>query len=174
MIEVIRSWLVGITCAAAIVALAETLSPPGSVRKIGRLTGSLVLLLAILHPVFQIDSRTFAGILSDYRGEAVEAGAALNSENSKLIKDIIEEKTCAYILDKAQDFGIKCQVAVTTVEGEGGYPIPDAVVITGDLTQRQQADLTRRIAADLAIPAERQSYQTGGKGETVPPGEDVK
>ena len=48
MIELIRDWLVGITCGAIIVALADGLSPSGTVRKIGRLTGSLVLVLAMI------------------------------------------------------------------------------------------------------------------------------
>ena len=64
MIELIREWLVGITCGAIIVALADGLSPNGTVRKIGRLTGSLVLVLAMIQPVLRIDSRTFAGILT--------------------------------------------------------------------------------------------------------------
>ena len=39
MLELIRQWLVGITCAAMVVALAEGLTPPGTIRKIGKLTG---------------------------------------------------------------------------------------------------------------------------------------
>ena len=41
MLELIRQWLVGITCAAMVVALAEGLTPPGTIRKIGKLTGGL-------------------------------------------------------------------------------------------------------------------------------------
>ena len=50
MLELIRHWLVGITCAAMLVALAESLIPAGSIRRIARLTGGLVLLAAILNP----------------------------------------------------------------------------------------------------------------------------
>ncbi len=39
MLELIRHWLVGITCAAMLVALAESLIPAGSIRRIARLTG---------------------------------------------------------------------------------------------------------------------------------------
>lgn len=162
MIELIRSWVIGITCAAMIVALAESLSPKGAVRKVGRLTGGLVLLLAILQPVMKIDSRDMAGILAEYRAEAAGYSVSLEAENDILVKAIIEEETGAYILDKATALGIgDCQVSVTAVsEEEGAYPIPDAVTVTGTLTEAQRYALSRQIEADLAIPAERQSYLT--------------
>ena len=43
---VVRSWLLGVTAAALVVALAETLAPEGSVKKVCRLAGGLALLLA--------------------------------------------------------------------------------------------------------------------------------
>ncbi|WP_294547448.1 stage III sporulation protein AF [uncultured Pseudoflavonifractor sp.] len=158
MIELIRDWLVGITCGAVIVALADSLSPNGTVRKIGRLTGSLVLVLAMIQPVLRIDSRTFAGILTEYRLEAMGAVDTLEEENGRLMKDIIAEETSAYILDKAEELGVICRVRVTAWTESGDYPVPDGVEIAGELTQGERAALTRVIAADLAIPAERQHY----------------
>lgn len=113
MIELIRDWLVGITCGAIIVALADGLSPSGTVRKIGRLTGSLVLVLAMIQPVLRIDSRTFAGILTEYRVEAMGTLEMLEEENGRLMKDIIADETSAYILDKAEELGVVCRVRVT-------------------------------------------------------------
>lgn len=159
MIELIRTWLVGVTCAAMIVALAESLSPSGTVKKIGRLTGGLVLLLAILQPMWQIDPQDLAGILTEYRVEAMASGTVLDTRNTELMKTLIEEQTAAYILDKAAAMGIECHVMVTTVTGEGAYPIPDTVTVTGDLTEDQRHALIRQIEADLAIPAERQRYE---------------
>ena len=158
MIELIRDWLVGITCGAIIVALADGLSPDGTVRKIGRLTGALVLVLAMIQPVLRVDSRTFAGILTEYRAEAMGTADALEEENGRLVKDIIADQTGAYILDKAEELGVDCRVRVTAWAESGGYPVPDRVEIAGNLTRGEQAALTRVIAADLAIPAERQDY----------------
>ena len=47
MLELIRQWLLGITAAAMLVALAEALCPDGNIRGILRLTGGLVLLAAL-------------------------------------------------------------------------------------------------------------------------------
>lgn len=79
------------------------------------------------------------------------------------MKSIIGEETGAYILDKAAELGISCQeVRVTCAVEENGVPYPASVVLVGDLTEEEQARLSRRIEADLAIPAERQSYEKGG------------
>lgn len=160
MIELIRSWLVGITCAALIVALAESLAPNGAVRKVGKLTGGLVLLLAVLQPVAKLNLRDLSGILSEYRIDAEVASMEFGAENARLMKNIIEEQTGAYILDKAAALGIDCRVDVTAVasEDENTLPIPELVTVTGNLSPGQRAALTQRIAADLAIPEERQVY----------------
>lgn len=47
----IKNWLLGITAAALAVSLAQALTPEGTVKKIGRLVGALVLLLAALRPL---------------------------------------------------------------------------------------------------------------------------
>ena len=161
MMDLIRSWLIGITCAAMLVALAESLSPNGAVRKIGRLTGGLVLLIAILQPVMKLDMRDLSGLLAQYRMEAGGYSQDLEKENKKLMKSIIEEQTGAYILDKAEALGIEgCEVSVeAVVSGEGEYPVPEAVTVIGALTESQRSALSRQIEAELAIPAERQIWE---------------
>lgn len=165
MLELIRSWLVGITCAAMIVALAEGLMPPGAVRKVGKLTGGLVLLLAILQPVLKLDGTALTRALMEYRVDLSAYGDELEEENGELMKAIIAEQSAAYIVDKAASMGIGCSVDVT-VNQEGDYPVPETVTVTGTLTGPQREQLTRQIEADFAIPAERQHYQSesGGMG----------
>ena len=164
MIDLIRSWLVGITCTAMIVALAESLSPVGAVRKVGRLTGGLVLMLSILQPVATLDMADLSGVLAQYRIEAAGYPADLEAANGKLMKAIIEEETGAYILDKAAALGIEgCEVAVAVADREGASPIPEAVTVMGSLTEGQREALSRRIEADLAIPADRQTYLAHGE-----------
>ena len=158
MIELIRDWLVGITCGAIIVALADGLSPSGTVRKIGRLTGSLVLVLAMIQPVLRIDSRTFAGILTEYRVEAMGTVEMLEEENGRLMKDIIADETSAYILDKAESLGVTCQVEVV-VAWDDEIPQPWSACLTGTWTQAQRDALAEMMQADLGIPYERQSFE---------------
>jgi len=161
MIELIRSWLIGVTCAAAIVALAERLTPAGTVRKIGKLTGGLVLLLALLRPIMGLDMDRFSAILTSYQVDLETSTMDLGVENALLMKNIIEQETGAYILDKAQELGIQCEVEVHAQAGEaeGECPIPYSVTIRGPLSPEQRSALTRYIEAQLAIPEQRQQYE---------------
>lgn len=158
--ELLRQWLTGVTCAAIIVALADSLMAGGTVRRIGRLAGGLLLLAAVVKPVLEVDLTVLSAASLRLEAEAVPAAEEAGLD---LMKSIIGEETGAYILDKAAELGISCQeVRVTCAVEENGVPYPASVVLVGDLTEEEQARLSRRIEADLAIPAERQSYEKGG------------
>ena len=163
MLELIRQWLLGITAAAMLVALAEALCPDGNIRGILRLTGGLVLLAAVLNPLLKLDTEALGQALTQYRLDLSAYSTELEEENETLMKDIIEEQSAAYIQDKAAGLGIVCLAAVEA-EGGGDWPVPPAVTITGALTAEQREALTRAIEADIAIPAERQTYESGGEG----------
>lgn len=154
----IKSWIIGITCAAMVVALAETLSPKGPVQKVGRLTGELLLLLAVLQPLAGWKGVDMDGLMSKYQAEFQSYSSSLEAENKNLIKEIIAEKTGAYIVDKAAELGFSCSAWVETQPDDNGTPIPWSVEIRGNYTAVQREALTQMIAADLAIPAQRQSY----------------
>ena len=47
MIELLRVWLIGVTAAAILCALANSLMPQGPVRKVGKLALGLVMLAAL-------------------------------------------------------------------------------------------------------------------------------
>lgn len=165
MIGAIRTWLVGITCAAAIVALAESIMPKGTVRKIGRSLGGLVLMVAILQPVLSFDFENLSLVLTQYRSQAEGYSDALSLENSQLMEGIIAEQTRTYIVDKAKELGCAVSAEVSCEMSEEGFPFPAGVTVTGEMSAAAQAQLTRSIEAELAIPAAAQVFVTG-KGET--------
>lgn len=159
MMELFQKWLTGITCVALVVALADSLTPAGTVRKIGRMVGGLLLLAAVVKPVLSVDFSILA--VSNLHLEVEE----LENTNLDLMKTIIGEETGAYILDKAAELGISCQaVVVTCAVGEEGVPYPAAVTITGTMGDGERQALSRRIEADLAIPVDCQTYESGGGG----------
>ena len=161
MLELMRQWLLSITCAALVIAMAESLTPSGTIRRIGRLTGGLVLLLAMLEPLLTLDQGALTQALTEYRLSLDGYAQELEQEDRDLMKDIIEERSAAYIQDKAACMDIDCQVTVTAGE-EGDWPVPESVTVFGGLSEEQQSRLTRSIEADFAIPAERQYYEGGG------------
>lgn len=159
MMELVRSWLIGVTAAAMAVALADSLAPDGAVKKIGKLAGGLLLVVAILRPVVGLDYAAMSGILTDYRVEAEGYSSALETENMLLMKTIIEERTGAYIQDKAAELGMVCTAEVTCQADEDGNPYPASVIVYGELTQGQVDTLSRTIEGDLAIPEQNQQYE---------------
>lgn len=162
MLDVIRQWLLGISCAALVIAMAESLTPSGTIRKIGRLTGGLVLLIAMLGPMLSLDEGALTQALAEYRLSLEDCGQELEQEDRALMKGIIEERSSAYIQDKAERMGLDCRIAVEAGE-EGDWPVPEYVTVFGTLTAEEQAELTREIETDFAIPPERQSYESGGE-----------
>ncbi len=157
--ELVRSWLIGVTAAAMAAALADSLAPDGAVKKIGKLTGGLLLAVAILQPLAQLDYASMSGILASYRMEAEGYSAALETENIRLMKTIIEEQTGAYIQDKAAELGADCTAEVTCQADDDGTLYPASVIVYGALTPTQESALRRTIEGDLAIPEQNQQYE---------------
>lgn len=156
---VLRSWLLGVTGGAMLVALAHALLPDGVIGKVGRFTGGLVLFVAVLQPIAGMDYDTLARGLSVARMDLGEYTALPTTKNFDLMKSIIEERSAAYIVDKAAGRGITCTVRVTcSADEREAYPYPVSVEVTGTLSPTQREELTRLIEGELAVPAEEQSY----------------
>ncbi len=156
----VRSWLLGVTATALVVALAETLAPEGSVKKVCKLAGGLALMLAALSPL--------AGVLGGdmparadggWREQARQYEQELTEESGQMYLAIIERETAAYVMDKAKEFGFECAVEVTCGYDEQAVPCPWEVTARGSWTQGQRARLERLLEEELGVPAQRQHYE---------------
>ncbi len=164
---VFRDWLLSVTAAAMLVALAGAIMPKGTVRKIGTMTGGLILILTLFKPLVGLDYGILSRSLSQVRGDLMENGSYPETGNFDLMKSIIESRSAAYIEDKAIQMGIVCRAEVVCAADEERteYPYPASVTVTGALTEAQCGQLTRMIETELAIPAQAQIYRQEG-GET--------
>lgn len=164
--EWIRSWVMGVTCAALVAAIAQTLMPKGPVKQIGQFTAGLVLLLAVVGPVFTLDASTLSQALAQWRTSDTVSLPASGTVNGAALEGLIAQEASAYIAGKAAELGAECRVEVEVSREQGDYPVPWSVTVTGALTDGQREDLAWQIEADFAIPAERQTYRTGEEGES--------
>ena len=149
-----RAWLLGIVLTAFASGLARQLAPQGREQAMVRLAGGLLLTLAVLRPL--------AGM--DWEGPALEAGAfqirteeqaaVYRKNQQQVLSAIIEDRTEAYILDKANRLGLDCTVSVTAAAGESGIPLPDTVTIRGGYSEI----LAVCIEEEVGIPAEKQFW----------------
>lgn len=151
----LREWLLGVTAAALAVALAQSLTPEGTVKKVGKLVGGLILLLAVTRPLAGLAPAALEGLWTPSASQE-EAGQA----GEEVMKVLIAQKTGAYILDKGQSLGCRVREAQVTVAEDGsGWPVPWSVRLTGTWTAEQREELSRLLEEELAIPAGRQSFR---------------
>ena len=156
--ELIREWLLGVTGMAFLLALAEGLMPEGTAKKVGKLTGGLLLFLTMFRPIAALDFDGLARQLEQYDWGGDTAYTALEEENQKMAADIIAGETAAYIEQKAAALGVDCTAEVTCRRDEYDLQVPYSVRITGAFSAETQAALCRIVEQELDIPAGRQSY----------------
>ena len=154
-----RAWLLGIVLTAFASGLARQLAPQGREQAMVRLAGGLLLTLAVLRPL--------AGM--DWEGPALEAGAfqirteeqaaVYRKNQQQVLSAIIEDRTEAYILDKAKQLGLAFRVEVTAAVGESGIPLPDRVVIGGPYSR----ELAVCVEEEVGIPAEKTIWLEGNE-----------
>lgn len=149
-----KSWLLGIVLTSLAAGLARQLAPKGKEQAMVRLAGGLLLALAILRP---LAGGSWEGLEVEtggltLRGE--ELADAYRKNQQDAFSAIIEEKTEAYIWDKANRLGLVCTVSVAAAPGESGIPLPESAVIRGPYS----GELARWLEGEVGIPAEKQIW----------------
>lgn len=159
MMELVRQWLLGVACTAMVLALVDSLVPAGNTKKVCRLAGGLALLVAAVGPVLRIDEEFLSHAIEEYQAMGQNYEKILEGKNALLYQTIIEDTAAAYIVDKAEEFGISCQAEVTFSYDEDGVPSPWEVTARGRWTEEQRAELSRLVEEELGVPIQRQYYE---------------
>ena len=159
MTGLIRQWLLGVVCTALVMAVADSLAPEGSVKKVCRMAGGLALLLAAAGPIIRLDGGMLSSVLEGHQALLQGYEETLEEQNNLFYQTIIEENTAAYIVDKAEEMGIFCQAEVTLSYDEDGVPCPWEVTARGDWTDEARVALARLLEDDLGVPPQRQHYE---------------
>lgn len=160
--EILRDWILGLTCAAMIAAIMGAFLPKsGGVARAGRLAAGLLLMWAAVGPLVRLDYDSLSASLSELRLQQERRNAELQNQNEEILKTLIESETAAYIWDKAKEVGAVCQVKISCAVDDGGMPYPRSARVAGELTEEQRSALSDYMAADLGIPPERQEFTKG-------------
>ena len=154
MIEAVREWLTSLVLAAMLVTVAQSLIQPGTIRQIASFIGGLILLAVLLRPILASDLLGFEVDFTAWQATVEEREAELRREQGEELAAIIEERTEAYISDKAGELGLAVHARVETRAGNDGVPVPWSAELTGE----RSAELAACLTEDLGIPAERQVW----------------
>jgi len=155
MLNQIRIWLLGMIGAAMFCAVAEALTPAGSVQRVQKMLCGIVLAAAMVTPFFSLDYDAYARQLAKIRQTAASADNDTKLRAENLSRTIIEEELEAYILDKAQTFGADISSAAVSARwSTEGVWYPVAVTLDGSYNE----DLAELIESELGISADRQQW----------------
>jgi hypothetical protein len=158
MEEIIRSWILGLGGAAALGAIAVAVTPAGPVRSVTRMLCGVILALALVSPVLDLNMDAYSLGLAAYREQAGELTGAWAETEDRLNRTIIEEECAAYIWDKAQELGVQAgRVRITAKWGDGCW-VPWEAQMEFSGTDDQKIALSAVLEAELGIPAKRQYW----------------
>ena len=158
MMGLVREWLLGITAAAILAALAESMMPDGGVKKAGKLVCGLMMAAAVLRPLGSVEVTDFALAL-EYDEQQTQA---LQEEADIRMKTIIEEELAAYSMDKAVQLGIPCQIRFVCREAGEGLFLPESAEVLGITSEQEKQVLTEFLCADLGLQGDALRFREGG------------
>ena len=104
---------------------------------------------------FSKDDTGYDTVMMEMEADARASGIEI--ANRDLLARIIQEKTEAYILDKAGQLGLQLQAEVSVSETE--EPVPWAVVLSGEVKPDQKRRLEAILEQELGIARENQQWQ---------------
>ena len=160
MIEWMHDWIMGLTSACIITAVAQMLNREGGVARVTRLVCSLVLCAVLFSPLAKLDLDAYSLSLADYRSRAEALTGDLAAQERRLRRVYIEEECAAYILDEAHALGAEGRVEVKAKWREDNWvPWEVSAELHGGADVRGK--LSAFITANLAIPEERQMLYVG-------------
>ncbi len=123
-----------------------------------QLAGSLLLILVILAPLHDITSEDISRAISKIQLQEFAVNTEGDTLQQPLMKELIQEKTETYILDKAREIRFEPRFLEVTISDEGPVPYPTAVTLRGMYTQMQRLELSKWIESTLAIPQNSQTW----------------
>lgn len=154
--EHIRAYILTIAVAAITGAVIMSLTPGTSGhQRIIKMTCGLFLLVTVCVPMGEIEPMELE-TLDDFRDEAARIESDTQKQVEQELATVIREKVAAYIEDKAETMGAKLSVEVTLNEDM----LPWEITLTGRVAPYAKSQLKAQIQEALAIPAQRQVWQS--------------
>ena len=163
MMDSVRNWILGVVAVGLLVSLCQSLSPEGKTQKVSRFCGGLLLFLAVVTPIVQWDITGTLQAFQDYCESLTVSQEEVAQAGSTVLETQVCQRTQQYLQEQAQQLGAEVTGQVTCKTQEG-IPVPEAVTVTGTLTDAQRQQLIQCIQAGFGLTGEQITYQTKGTG----------
>ncbi len=157
MLDLLRSWILGLAGAAVICAVITELCPAGSTKKVLKLLCGLVMTMALISPLINGQLPDMSLNMAKYRTRANEISVSAKESADSYSREIIEEECRAYILDKAHSLGVDVKDASVILRwSNGGFWYPDKCTIEAEYNTA----LAESIECELGLGMESQKWGT--------------
>lgn len=155
MIEILRSWLLGITAAVLCIALAEQLVVQAGMKRTLRLAGGIILIIVLLNPLNKLCKFSWDTSIASPGESQKKLEEELRQSSQEAMQQGIAEALNAYIWDKGQSMGANCTVSVEISADEAGTPIIKTVTLTGEYCE----SLSKWLEEEMEVSPEQQIWQ---------------
>ena len=156
MMAFLRQYVLSVVAAALLCSIVSGLTRGSKAKELLRLLCGIFLAVTALQPLLGFDIDEWLKESFPYREEAKQS-VALGEDLARSAKaDIIKEKTEAYILDKAAALNTNLTVEVSVCQE--GEPVPERMVIRGQISPYAKGRLETILLEDLGIAKENQVW----------------
>ncbi len=123
-----KSWILSITATGILTTLLNAVAPKTSVSNTVRLCSAILMVLCVLSPVKKIINGGFEWGISA-RNESCVSEEDIFKHNELLKGEIIKDHVRAYVLKRAKQLGIDCEVSVEVSTDVDGHAVPSKILV---------------------------------------------
>ncbi len=113
----ISNWVRSIATVTMMMAAVTVLTPKNTAGRAAMLCGSILLTAVLVSPIKTFDIEAVSEYDRKFELEIEKRAEAISREGEKVKETIIEENLRTYILQRAKQFGISCDIAVACRDG---------------------------------------------------------
>lgn len=155
----IKAYLLRLILCGFLVSLTGALLRGKKAGRLLSLCGGCLLLLTALRPLLRVDLTRLPDLVTGL--DAAERAEAAREKNDKLLRELVERQSAAWIEDRAEKLGMELTAEVSArAEAESVF-VPDAVTLRGRWTETQRSALAAVLETELGVPPARQRWEGG-------------
>lgn len=153
----VRQYLLTVTAAALVCAILDTLTGRlGKMSGVIKTVSGLFFIYILLSPVISVDMEHIFSLPESFLSASMQPVEQGKEAGTEAMQQIIKERTESYILEEASRLGVQLEVSVH-VSSES-TPVPESVLIRGNISPYAKYSLAEYIAQELGIPKESQQW----------------
>lgn len=162
MIFAVKEWVLQLTGTAIIATAVMMVTPESRVKKAVSLACGCAMIIALLSIKINFDFESYSKKVAEYKLTMESYTGKIDELNKKLTRDIIEEESTAYILDKGKKLGIKQISASVNAkwDADASYWYLISAKIKTDANADQIKELSYYVEASLGIAKTEQVWST--------------